>query len=113
MASDGSVWVPAKDALIRFRVVTNQLVQSTRQFSSVGKKDFVSAEMYCYAAFLMWLRSDDWRSRVAPQDASGFALNAWFCVLAATLRWAANPVRKHSTFRSLAKEGGIFCKAAM
>src|SRR5207247_2074422 len=22
-----------------------------------------SASMYCYAAFLMWLRSDDWRGR--------------------------------------------------
>ena len=35
----------------------------TRDFSSIGKKDFVSASMYCYAAFLMWLWSDDWRGR--------------------------------------------------
>jgi hypothetical protein len=47
--------------------------RNARQFSAVGKKDFVSASMYCYAAFLMWLRSEDWRSRVAPEDASGFS----------------------------------------
>jgi hypothetical protein len=47
--------------------------RNARQFSSIGKKDFVSASMYCYAAFLMWLRSDDWRSRVAPEDANQFS----------------------------------------
>ena len=47
--------------------------RNARQFSAVGKKDFVSASMYAYAAFLMWLQSDDWRSRIAPEDASGFS----------------------------------------
>ena len=47
--------------------------RGTRQFSSLGKKDFVSAAMYCYAAFLMWLASDAWRTSVAPEDASGFS----------------------------------------
>lgn len=47
--------------------------RNARQFSSLGKKDFVSAAMYCYAAFLMWLKSGDLRSSVAPQDASSFS----------------------------------------
>ena len=47
--------------------------RGARQFSSLGKKDFVSAAMYCYAAFLMWLASDAWRTSVAPEDASGFS----------------------------------------
>ena len=47
--------------------------RNARQFSALGKKDFVSAAMYCYAAFLMWLQSDSWRSRVAPEDAVGFS----------------------------------------
>ncbi len=47
--------------------------RNARQFSALGKKDFVSASMYCYAAFLMWLKSDDWRSRIAPEDACAFS----------------------------------------
>jgi hypothetical protein len=47
--------------------------RNARQFSSLGKKDFVSASMYCYAAFLIWLRSDGWRSQTAPEDATGFS----------------------------------------
>jgi hypothetical protein len=47
--------------------------RNARQFSALGKKDFVSAAMSCYAAFLMWLASDAWRSRVAPEDAAGFS----------------------------------------
>jgi hypothetical protein len=47
--------------------------RGARQFSSLGKKDFVSAAMYCYASFLMWLASDAWRTSVAPEDASGFS----------------------------------------
>jgi hypothetical protein len=46
--------------------------RNARQFSALGKKDFVSASMYCYAAFLIWLRSDDWRARIAPEDADQF-----------------------------------------
>jgi len=29
--------------------------------------------MYCYAAFLMRLQSEAWRTRVAPEDAVGFS----------------------------------------
>lgn len=35
--------------------------RNARTFEAVGKKDLVSACMYCYAAFLMWLRMGDWR----------------------------------------------------
>jgi len=37
--------------------------RNARQFSSLGKKDFVSAWMYCYAGFLMWLKGEDWARR--------------------------------------------------
>jgi hypothetical protein len=47
--------------------------RGARQFSALGKKDFVSAAMYGYAAFLMWLKSDTWRGRVAPEDAPTFS----------------------------------------
>ena len=47
--------------------------RNARQFSSLGKKDFVSAAMYCYAAFLMWLQSGELRSATAPEDAVGFS----------------------------------------
>ena len=45
--------------------------RNARMFSSRGKKDFVSAAMYCRMAFLMWLRSDNWRSAIAPEDEAG------------------------------------------
>ena len=47
--------------------------RNARQFSAVGKKDFVSALMYCYTAFLMWLQSDTWRERIALEDADQFS----------------------------------------
>jgi hypothetical protein len=47
--------------------------RNARQFSALGKKDLVSAAMYCYAAFLMWLQSDSWRGRAAPEDAATFS----------------------------------------
>ncbi|HVM51248.1 MAG TPA: hypothetical protein VMU04_24675 [Candidatus Acidoferrum sp.] len=47
--------------------------RNARQFSSLSKKDFVSAAMYCYAAFLFWLQSGTWRSQLAPEDAVGFS----------------------------------------
>ena len=46
---------------------------NARQFSSIGKRDFVSASTYCYAAFVMWLLSDDRRGRVAAEDETQFS----------------------------------------
>lgn len=34
--------------------------RGARQFFSSGKKDLVSAAIYCYLGFRMWLRSEDW-----------------------------------------------------
>lgn len=47
--------------------------RNARMFSALGKKDIASAHLYCYAGFLMWLRSEDWRSAVAPEDAEQFS----------------------------------------
>jgi len=47
--------------------------RNAKQFSALGKKDLVSAGMYAYAAFLMWLKSDDWRGRTAVADKAGFS----------------------------------------
>lgn len=47
--------------------------RNARQFYAVGKKDFVSAAMYAYAAFLMWLQSEDWRSRIHGEDTHQFS----------------------------------------
>lgn len=46
--------------------------RGARKFSALGKKDFVSAAMYAYAGFLMWLRGDSWRTRRNSRDAVGF-----------------------------------------
>ena len=47
--------------------------RNARTFTSVGKKDFVSASLYCYVAFLMWLKSDGFRDQGSPEDAAGFS----------------------------------------
>lgn len=41
-----------------------------KQFSALGKKDFVTAAMLSRLAFLSWLKSDDWRRSIAPEDAA-------------------------------------------
>lgn len=46
--------------------------RGARQFAALGKKDLVSAAMYAYCAFLIWLRSDDFCSPIAEEDAAGF-----------------------------------------
>jgi len=47
--------------------------RGARQFSSAGRDDIALASMLCRGAFLIWLRSDDWRATASPDDASGFA----------------------------------------
>lgn len=46
--------------------------RGARQFSSVGKDDIALASMLCFGAFLIWLRSDDWRQRAEPDDVVAF-----------------------------------------
>jgi hypothetical protein len=36
--------------------------RQAKQFDAVGKKDLVSACMYCYLAFQIWLRMGEWRA---------------------------------------------------
>lgn len=45
---------------------------NARQFSAVGKKDFVTSGMLCRLGFLIWLRSDQWRVAIAPDDVARF-----------------------------------------
>lgn len=41
-------------------------------FDSRGKDDIAMAWMYCYTAFLIWLRSENWRASLSGEDAVGF-----------------------------------------
>lgn len=47
--------------------------RGARRFAALGKKDLVSAAMYCYAGFLMWLKSGDWGAMMDPEDAKMFS----------------------------------------
>lgn len=42
--------------------------RNARQFSALGKKDFVSAAMYCRMAFKMYVTGDEWGGVTAPED---------------------------------------------
>jgi hypothetical protein len=46
--------------------------RNARQFSALGKKDLALASMYCYCAFLICLRSEDWRTARSAEDEKGF-----------------------------------------
>jgi hypothetical protein len=46
--------------------------RGARIFNSVGRDDIALAMMYCYAAFLIWLKSDQW-ARGSAEDADGFS----------------------------------------
>lgn len=45
--------------------------RGARKFICSGRDDIASAKLYCWAAFLMWLRSDTSRQRIAPEDEAG------------------------------------------
>lgn len=47
--------------------------RGARQFKWMGKSDIGLAHIYCYAAFLIWLHSERWRRRVAPEDECAFS----------------------------------------
>ena len=46
--------------------------RGARQFVAQGKKDLMSGGMYCYLGFRMWLRSEDWKSGIAPKNRAMF-----------------------------------------
>lgn len=64
--------------LLTFSVATREdgtqlfTKRGARVFTSAGRDDIALAMMYCYAAFRIWLKSDQWRS-ASPQDAIGFS----------------------------------------
>jgi hypothetical protein len=47
--------------------------RGARQFEAAGKKDLLSSGMYCYLAFLVWLRMGDWER----QEDDGGGYEAW------------------------------------
>lgn len=47
--------------------------RGARQFTATGKKDLMSGSMYCYLAFRIWLRSEDWKSGIRPGSRALFS----------------------------------------
>lgn len=64
-----------KSVMVATREDGSQLFtkRGARQFSAVGKKDLVSAAMYARMAFKIWLRSEDWRTALNPEDECAFS----------------------------------------
>jgi hypothetical protein len=50
--------------------------RGARVFSSLGRDDLAWACMLAYGAFLIWLRSEDWRRALHGEDEAGFSGSA-------------------------------------
>ena len=48
--------------------------RGARQFSAQGKKDLMSAAMYCYLAFRVWLRAGNWVAGIKPENRALFSM---------------------------------------
>lgn len=46
--------------------------RGARRFSAQGKKDFVSAAMFCYLGFLIWLRAGSFATGISPENEIAF-----------------------------------------
>ncbi len=46
--------------------------RNARMFSAIGKKDLVSAGMFAYVAFRIWLKAEAWTSGIKPENRSAF-----------------------------------------
>ena len=48
--------------------------RGARQFSAQGKKDLMSAGMYCYLAFRLWLRAGEWVPGIKVENRALFSM---------------------------------------
>ena len=48
--------------------------RGARQFSAQGKKDLMSAGMYCYLAFRLWLRAGEWTAGIKSENRALFSM---------------------------------------
>ena len=63
------ITVATKESQSKEEVIYALTKRGAHQFDSVGKKDFVSAALFAYAGFLVWLNEGAWDE--VPEEAGG------------------------------------------